>query len=637
MKKLSIIIPCYNTEQYIEKCMTSIFNQTYQDYEVILIDDASTDNTWNKVKEYAKKNPKVRAFQNKENRGAAYSRNKAIKLAKYDYISFIDSDDRIEENYFECMMSTLEKEKSDIVACDIYVQYNQTEGNNYRTNPIYHPEDKLEWLNNGLAASPCNKIIPKEELLKYPFPEGIMNEDIPTILPIIIEAKKISYAGDTCYYYIQRKTSVQNSKVNEKRFDLFKALSILEERIERKTEQKKIWDAIIYNQVIAFLFYYLAKDENKKERKKYLKEFYQKTKKYSLRENPFLQEFYQKQGTKHRLYYKSLAFAITKGYIHIANEIIEFYHFYSKHLKKNVIEKEITIEKVIEKAKKQKRLMEAPIKISAVVPNYNYERFLLQRVYSILSQNIKLEELLLLDDCSTDNSRRLIDQLEQELKPYVNIRKIYNETNSGTAFKQWQKSFEEAKGDYVWIAEADDYCDKSFLENVVKPILQDKEIVLSYTDTAFIDKEGTIIMKTIKNEIDLLHTLHWNQNYIEDGVEEIKNYSYLNCTISNVSSVLFKKGDYQNFFEEAGQLKQAGDWLFYLNIMTTGKVAYRNKSLNYYRLHGDNVTSLTRKHNHLEEIKKIHAIIRERFGLTNQQEQRIQERYQSLEKIWKLK
>ena len=637
MKKISIIIPCYNTEKYIDKCMASILNQTYKDYEVIFIDDASSDNSWNMIQEYEKKYDFVKALHNEENKGAAYSRNKAIQEAKYDYISFIDSDDTIDPNFYEELVNVLEKEKAELAACDIYIQYENGGGSNYRTTPITHPENKIEWINSGLSASPCNKIIPKKELLKYPFPEGMMNEDIPTILPILVNANTLAYTGDTCYHYIQRKNSVQNSKVNEKRFDLMKAILVLEERIERTEENKELWDAIIYNQVIAFLFYYLTQEENPKERRKYLKRFYHDTKKYHLEENPFLQDFLQKQGTKHRLYYKGLVKATSKGWILPASGIISFYHFYSKNLKKNVIKEDITINKVIEAAKKQSKLKEAPIKISVAVPNYNYEKFLLQRIYSILNQNIKIYELLLLDDCSTDNSRELIDQLEEELKPYINVKKKYNETNGGTAFKQWRKGYEESTGDYLWIAEADDYCDSNFLENVVEPILKEKDVVLSYTDTAFIDKDGYIIMKSIKNEIDLLKTSHWNHDYINDGVEEIKNYSYLNCTVSNVSSVLFKKGEYDEFFEEAGKLKQAGDWLFYLDVMSTGKVAYKNKALNYYRLHGDNVTSLTKKKNHLEEIKKIHEIVRERYTLTEQQEQNIKDRYNYLEEVWNLK
>ena len=274
--------------------------------------------------------------------------------------------------------------------------------------------------------------------------------------------------------------------------------------------------------------------------------------------------------------------------------------------------------------------------ISVVIPNYNYEKFLLQRVYSILNQQIKIDELIILDDVSTDNSRELIDKIEKRVKDSINFKKVYNKENSGTAFKQWRKGFEVASGDYIWIAEADDYCEKTFLKNVVKPIKKENDVVLSYADTAFIDKDGYIIMRTIKPEIDILKTGHWDHNFVREGKDEIAEYAYLNCTIANVSSVLFKREDYTAFFEKAGQYRQAGDWLFYLAIMSTGKIAFCNKPLNYYRVHGNNVTSKTKKQKHFDEIKKIHTEIENKYGLTKEQKKNIKNRYDFLKKVWYL-
>src|SRR5690606_8575004 len=112
---------------------------------------------------------------------------------------------------------------------------------------------------------------------------------------------------------------------------------------------------------------------------------------------------------------------------------------------------------LISEAKRQGKMKKNDFTISVVVPNYNYERFMLQRLYSILYQTVKINELIILDDCSKDNSRELIDELYIKLKPYIDIKIIYNETNSGSAFKQWEKGFEVAESDYIWIAEADDY------------------------------------------------------------------------------------------------------------------------------------------------------------------------------------
>ena len=259
-----------------------------------------------------------------------------------------------------------------------------------------------------------------------------------------------------------------------------------------------------------------------------------------------------------------------------------------------------------------------------------------QRVYSILYQTEKIDELIILDDCSKDNSREIIDELVDKLKQYINIKKIYNDVNSGSAFKQWEKGFENATCDYVWIAEADDFCQKQFLKSVLGPIKEDDSIVISYTDTAFIDKFGKIILPSIKPEIDILKSGHWDNDFVEKGDDEIKKYVYLNCTIANVSSVIFKNNNYKKYFTKSGKYKQAGDWLFYVNVMKEGKIAFINKAYNFYRVHGNNVTSLNKKQAQLNEIKKVHKEIGKMYKLTKKQQNEIEKRYKFLIRVWQL-
>ena len=633
---ISVIIPCYNVEKYIDKCIESILNQTYKNLEIILVDDCSKDDTFKIISKYAKKYDNITAIQNPQNGGAGFSRNNALKIAKYDLISFLDSDDYIESNYYEELLSAMKKDKADVAVCDIFVKYENVEGTNIRSYACANPRDKYTYIDNGLAASPCNKLIKKEMLLKYPFPEGIMNEDIATILPVLIDAKKITYSPDTYYNYIQRKNSVQNSGINEKRFDLFKAIEILMTRVKNTEENKKYIDAIIHNQITLFFFYVMPQEKDKAKRKRFLKKFNELSKKYNISKNDLYYKFLEAQGLKHKVYYKTLLGLNTKSLYSLSNSLISFYDWYSSNVKKPVIKEELTMEDLIEAAKRQQKLKENKKTISVVVPNYNYEKFMIQRIYSILYQNVKIDELIILDDCSKDNSRELIDEIEKNISKYINFRKIYNETNSGTAFKQWRKGFESATKDYVWIAEADDYCDKTFLENIMKPILKNDDVVISYADTAFIDKNGYVIMRTIKPEIDLLKTGHWDHSFVREGKDEIIDHSYLNCTIANVSSVVFKRNDYTKFFEEAGEYRQAGDWLFYLYVMSTGKIAFYNKPLNYYRVHGSNVTSNTKKQKHFDEIVKIHNVIEKKYGLTKEQKKNIKDRYDFLKRVWYL-
>ena len=100
---------------------------------------------------------------------------------------------------------------------------------------------------------------------------------------------------------------------------------------------------------------------------------------------------------------------------------------------------------------------------------------------------------------------------------------------------------------------------------------------------------------------------------------------------------MFKNDNYDDFFEESGKYKQAGDWLFYNNVMSKGKISYIDKPLNYYRVHGDNVTSLTKKQNHFDEIKRVHKYFDEKYKFNAKQNKEINLRYKFLRKVWKVK
>lgn len=635
-KGISVIIPCYNVENYIENCLNLLIKQLEKfDYEIILVDDCSKDNTKKIIEDYLKEHKENIIFlKNEVNKGAGHSRNKAIKVAKYDLISFIDADDTIDDNYYEIMLEEIKD--NDLIVCDIESVFENNPSNNILHKGCNGKINKYNILDQGLAASPCNKIIRKDLLLKYPFAEGIMNEDIPCILSIIANASKLGYTDKTKYNYIQREKSVQNSPLSDKKLDIIKALNIFSERTEKLKDYDKIIEIVVFHQLIEFFLYVPAKEKNTFKRSRFLKKFHKNTKKYNLSKNSLLQDFYNNLSKKSKLYYKTLFWLNEKGFSFIISTILTLYNIYRDIThSKTYVKKDITVFDIVELAKKQSKIKE-DISVSVVIPNYNYENFLLQRIYSVLYQTKKINELIILDDCSKDNSRKLIDEIVEKTNQHINVKKVYNEENSGCVFKQWQKGFELASSEFVWIAEADDYCEKNFLSEQFKLLKKDKNIVLSYVDTAFIDKEGHKILKTVKNEIDILKSRHWDKSYIISGKEELINYSYLNCTIANVSSVLFKRDNYDDIFKKATNYKQVGDWRFYLGVYEKGKVAFVNKTLNYYRVHGNNVTSTTKKQNHFDEIRKLHKELSETYKFTKIQKQNINERYEFLKRVWKI-
>lgn len=647
---ISIIVPCYNVEKYVEKTIETIVNQTYSNIEVVVVEDCSKDNTYKILKKLQKKySDKMKLFQNKENGGLAYTRNRGLEYATGDYIGYIDSDDFIDPNYFEELMKAIKKEDADIAITDIVLANENGEKIGQPQRGCNGEVTKLNVISTGMAASSCNKLFKREIIEKYPFLEGKINEDVSAIIPAIINAKKIAYTDKVVYYYVQRNTSIQNSTFSEKRYDMFDAIKICLQRIEGCKDFDKYREAILYHQLLMLYVYVIIEQDGYKNRYNLIKKFIEKQQDFKVYNIKLFKEFLNTQGKLSRIYYSTLVRLIKYKATFLINLIISMKKGYKNVvrfikerlkilLKITVIRQDLTIKDLIRMAKKQNKLKENDIKVSVVVPNYNYEKFMIQRLYSILSQTEKIFEIIILDDCSKDNSRALIDEIVKVISDYIPVKKIYNEKNSGIAFKQWAKGFKLAKGDYVWIAEADDCCNKKLLENLLKPIRQnkDKDIYLSYADTAFINAWAKVFLPSIKPEIDLRKTGHWDSDFINKGEDEVKTYSFLNCTVANVSSCIIKNDNYNEIFDKIIEYRQAGDWLFYVNVIKRGYISYVNKPLNYYRVHGENITSTMKKQKHLEEIKRIHKDIKENFELNEWHDEQMQKRYEFLTKAWQL-
>lgn len=633
-KRISVIVAVYNTEKYIEKCIKSLLNQTYPDLEIIIVEDGSTDDSKKILKKYSD-NEKIKIIYNEKNYGLSYSRNVGLKYASGDFIGYIDSDDYIDLDYYEKLMVSIEENKSEIALCDMKVVYEDTGAEQISKCYTGEAFNLYNVINNGLVASACNKLFKKDLISKYKFAEGKVNEDIAVVIPSLVNAKKISYAK-TFYYYVQRGGSIQNSGFSDKRFDIFTGVETTLERIKDNDAYEKLKDAIIFNQLIVLLFYVIPKETNFIKRGQILKKYHNFIIKYNIKDNKNYQEFLSKESKVNRIYYSNLVTLNVDNLIALDNLLISLYYLLKKlkRLKYKKIIPNITLDELEAKAKKQYLYEQTDIKISVIVPNYNYGRFLYQRIYSILNQNYKIFELIILDDKSKDNSMEIIENIVNRINKYIDVRLIKNDVNSGNAFNQWQKGLEMAHGDYVWICEADDYCKKNFLKKVTEPIRENKDIVISYADTGFIDGDGNVIKKSLIDQIDLLKTNHWHDSYVNDGIEEINNYTYLNCTIPNVSGTIIKTGNYGKILEKAKTFKQCGDWYFYINVLKLGKIAYNKKTLNYYRLHGNNISSTMDKEKHLLEIERIYAYLKDNDKVTKEQEKNMKDRIAFLKNVW---
>lgn len=262
----------------------------------------------------------------------------------------------------------------------------------------------------------------------------------------------------------------------------------------------------------------------------------------------------------------------------------------------------------IYKRKKKKLKIENPKKVSVIIPNYNYANYIIERIDSILLQTYPIYELIILDDCSPDNSVEVINKKIEEIKkeyPEIKIQFIINEKNSGgCVFKQWKKGFDASTGEIIWIAEADDSAENNFVEELIKPF-DDPEVILSYCESARIDGENNLIRPKSDDLYDMCRTGEWNKSYIWTGKEENINHLSVTNTILNVSSVMWRKKDYTEIFEKAGEFRVAGDWYIYYNILRDGKISWNSKALNYYRKHGSSVCTDIKAEIEFGEICRI--------------------------------
>jgi len=238
--------------------------------------------------------------------------------------------------------------------------------------------------------------------------------------------------------------------------------------------------------------------------------------------------------------------------------------------------------------------------VSVIIPNYNHGNYLEQRINSILNQSYIDFEIIILDDFSTDESKKIIESYRNNSK-ISHI--IYNNENSGSPFKQWQKGFEYAKGELIWIAESDDFASNTLLEKLVCNINKSKEIVLSYTGTINIDSQNSIIGEnTWASQIDVNR---WKYNFITDEKNKIYPYLSFRNIIPNASAVLFKKSAINDFdFNKIIKLKYTGDWMFWIHIFSKGEIAFNSEFLNFQRHHCASTTSKKTLSNEIIRIKE---------------------------------
>ncbi len=204
--KISIIVPIYNVEKYLAKCLDTLTGQTLKDIEILAVNDGSTDASLSILKKYAANDNRI-VILNKENGGLSDARNFAFSRIKGEYVGFIDSDDFVELNMYEVMYNKAIKEAADIVECNLH----HTWDNHEDTEIGEHITDKNEMIMNGRSVV-WNKIYKTDWLLStgVQFPKGLIYEDVNFYCKLVPFINKISYVEQPFVHYVQRSTSINN-------------------------------------------------------------------------------------------------------------------------------------------------------------------------------------------------------------------------------------------------------------------------------------------------------------------------------------------------------------------------------------------------------------------------------------------
>lgn len=243
--------------------------------------------------------------------------------------------------------------------------------------------------------------------------------------------------------------------------------------------------------------------------------------------------------------------------------------------------------------------------VSIIVPNYNHAQFLRQRIDSILAQTYQDFELILLDDCSTDGSREILRQYASN--PHV-TRVEFNETNSGSTFRQWNKGVRLASGKYVWIAESDDYADPRLLETLVARLESDPSAVMAQCRTWRVSADGAP-MGFQDERLPNIGSDKWTKDFRADAVEECRK-NLRPFAVQNASSIVFRRDVYWLAGGADESLRQCGDWKTWAAMaLTGGTVLYVAEPLNYRRNHEACVTekNMLNPHSGLWAYENVHV------------------------------
>ena len=268
-----------------------------------------------------------------------------------------------------------------------------------------------------------------------------------------------------------------------------------------------------------------------------------------------------------------------------------------------------------------RRVADLAPEVSVVVPNYNYELYLPQRLASIARQRFQDFEVILLDDASNDGSAEILQDFAVT-RPGTRV--VLNRENSGSPFVQWIKGMDMAAADLIWLAEADDYCEVSLLATLL-PFFDNRNLRIASCASVPVTATGDVIGDYRPLYLDRITPGRWDNDFLATDHEEANNGLGIANTIPNASAVMFRRFTPEpEFAAEVTGMRLCGDWYFYTRAMRGGLVGFSASALNYHRRHGGTVTHrLEGSMRYFSELADVRAYLGRTYRQDGQAQDRI--------------
>lgn len=452
MPKVSVIIPVYNTEKYLSKCLDSLVSQTLQDIEIICINDGSTDNSLELLKSYAQQDKRIKIINFKENQGVSRARNAGIRVATGEYIGFADSDDTVDLNFYEKLYDKAKETDADVVKGDLKEIFPNRK-------IIFYPQNEaiLKYQNKFCFYLSFTSAIYRLELIKtnkiFFSHRLIYTEDLVWLNQVISKSNKIEIVPDVYYNYLRRDDSTDTAVLTERnaKFAYIGIKHIFLNTLHFSKSSNLDLSLCFKNHwhgIASFIF----RSPNLQCRALFCRLLF-----FFYHNIP---DFYLNDLALHNPsfipYFKE-------------NKLEEFIDY----MKDKHSYMKLTIADLRYKVKQD--FQSAP-KISIIIPIYNVQTYLRKCLDSVCHQTYKNLEIICVDDCSTDNSLAILQEYAAQDK---RIRIIPHNKNKGLAEAR-QSGIDIATGVYIGFVDSDDWVDGDYFEKMLQKAKQDKtDIVIN--------------------------------------------------------------------------------------------------------------------------------------------------------------